>query len=88
MRFIKPLDEVLLHLIFKKHHTIITVEDGILSGGFGSAILEFSAKNNYKNTIKCLGISDVFPNQGTINELQDNVGISSEKIKETINSFL
>jgi 1-deoxy-D-xylulose-5-phosphate synthase len=88
MRFIKPLDEELLHTILKKHSTIITIEDGVLSGGFGSAILEFSAKNNYKNTIKCLGISDEFPNQGTIKELQDLAGISSEKIKNTINSYL
>ena len=88
MRFIKPLDKELLHTIFKKHTTIITVEDGILSGGFGSAILEFSAINNYKSTIKCLGISDSFPNQGTIEELQDIAGISSEKIKQTINSYL
>ena len=88
MRFVKPLDEKLLHSIFNKYTTIITVEDGVLSGGFGSAILEFSAKNNYKTTIKCLGISDSFPNQGTIEELQDLAGISSEKIKNTINSYL
>lgn len=88
MRFIKPLDEELLHTICKKHTTIITVEDGILSGGFGSSILEFLAKNKYQNTIKCLGISDEFPNQGTIDELQDTAGISSEKIKQTINYFL
>ncbi len=88
MRFVKPLDEKLLHAIFKKYITIITVEDGILSGGFGSAILEFSANNNFKNTIKCLGISDSFPNQGTIEELQDIAGISSEKIKKVINSYL
>jgi len=88
MRFVKPLDEELLHSIFNKYDTIITVEDGVLSGGFGSAILEFSTKDNYKNTIKCLGISDSFPNQGTIDELQDLAGISSEKIKNTINSYL
>ncbi|MCF6307367.1 MAG: 1-deoxy-D-xylulose-5-phosphate synthase [Flavobacteriaceae bacterium] len=88
MRFVKPLDEKLLHAIFKKHTTIITVEDGILSGGFGSAILEFSAKNNYKKTIQCLGVSDEFPSQGTIEELQELAGISSEKIKKVINSYL
>ncbi|PHS62898.1 MAG: 1-deoxy-D-xylulose-5-phosphate synthase [Flavobacterium sp.] len=88
MRFIKPLDEELLHSIFNKYDTIITLEDGIISGGFGSTILEFSAKNNFKNTIKCLGISDKFPNQGSIEELQDLAGISSEKIKNIINSYL
>jgi len=88
MRFVKPLDEELLHSVFNKYTTIITIEDGILSGGFGSAILEFSARNNYKNTIARIGISDEFPNQGTIEELQDLAGISSEKIKEVINSYL
>ena len=88
MRFVKPLDQLLLHSVFKKHNTIITIEDGVISGGFGSAILEFSAIHNYKNTIKLLGISDIFPNQGTIDELQNIAGISSEAIKNTLNSFL
>ena len=87
-RFIKPLDEELLHIIFKKYKTIITVEDGILNGGFGSAINEFAVKNNYKNTIKNLGISDEFPNQGTVDELQEIAEISSSKITQTLNSYL
>ena len=88
MRFIKPLDEKLLHIIFKKYKAIITVEDGILTGGFGSAILEFVAKNNYYIPIKNLGISDEFPSQGTIDELQEIIGISSSKITQTLNSYL
>ena len=88
MRFIKPLDETLLHTIFKKYNTIITVEDGILLGGFGSAILEFTAKNNYSTPIKNLGISDEFPSQGTIDELQEIAGISSSKITQTLNYYL
>jgi 1-deoxy-D-xylulose-5-phosphate synthase len=88
MRFIKPLDENLLHTIFKKYNTIITVEDGILLGGFGSAILEFAAKNNYNKPIKNLGISDEFPSQGTIDELQEIAGISPSKITQTLNSYL
>ena len=88
MRFIKPLDETLLHIIFKKYNTIITVEDGILLGGFGSAILEFAAKNNYSIPIKNLGISDEFPCQGTIDELKEIAGISSDKITQTLNYYL
>ena len=88
MRFIKPLDENLLHSIFTKYNSIITVEDGILLGGFGSAILEFAAKNNYNTPIKNLGISDEFPSQGTIDELQEIAGISSNKMTQTLNSYL
>ena len=51
MRFVKPLDEKLLHTIFKTYTYIITVEDNTIKGGFGSAILEFAVDNNYKNTI-------------------------------------
>ncbi len=80
MRFIKPLDETLLHSIFKKHGTIITIEDGVINGGFGSAIAQFVVKNNYQNKIEILGIPDNFPQHGTINELQDLAGISTEKI--------
>ena len=47
MRFVKPLDEKLLHQIFKKHNKVITVEDGCVQGGFGSAVLEFMADHNY-----------------------------------------
>ena len=70
MRFIKPLDEDLLHQVFKNYKTIITIEDGTIKGGFGSAVLEFAAQNNYKTPVKCLGISDEFVEQGTIDELQ------------------
>lgn len=80
MRFVKPLDEALLHIIFKTYNTIITAEDGILAGGFGSAILEFAALHNYKNTIHLLGISDTFPEHGTVEELQDSCGLSPNKI--------
>ena len=88
MRFIKPIDEVLLHRIFKKYNTIITVEDGIAMGGFGSAVNEFYIKNNYKKTLKNIGISDEFPDQGSIDQLQDIVGISANKINQLLNSYL
>ena len=69
MRFVKPLDEKLLHTIFKKFNTIITIEDGCLQGGFGSAILEFMANNNYQTAVKRLGIPDEFIHHGSQEEL-------------------
>ena len=70
MRFVKPLDENLLHDIFKNHEKIITTEDGVISGGFGSAVLEFAAKNNYKIDCKILGIPDEFVEHGSVDQLQ------------------
>jgi len=84
LRFINPLDEELLHTIFRKYATIITVEDGIKKGGFGSAIAEFSIKHHYTNTIEILGVSNKFPQHGSIEKLQEIEGISSENIKRTL----
>ncbi|RFN59518.1 1-deoxy-D-xylulose-5-phosphate synthase [Marixanthomonas ophiurae] len=88
MRFVKPLDTELLNAIFKKHQTIITVEDGVIKGGFGSAVLEYASEKEYQGTIKMLGIPDYFPQHGTVDELKHEAGISEGKIKETILSFL
>ena len=88
MRFVKPLDEELLHAIFGKHDHIITVEDGVIHGGFGSAISQFASENNYSNRLKILGIPDEFPQHGTVDELQDLAGISSEKIVQSIKKHL
>jgi len=88
MRFIKPLDQGLLHQIFQKYPTILTVEDGMINGGFGSAVSQFASENNYKNTLKIIGIPDAFPQHGTIGELQDLAGISSEKIALSIKKYL
>ena len=88
MRFVKPLDESLLGDIFRNYKTIITVEDGIINGGFGSSITEFASRHQYHNTIEIMGVPDEFPEHGTILQLQDAVGISSEKVKETIQKYL
>ncbi|MGB1268711.1 MAG: 1-deoxy-D-xylulose-5-phosphate synthase [Flavobacteriaceae bacterium] len=88
MRFIKPLDEILLHTIFKTHQTIITIEDGCSSGGFGSSILEFATKNKYKSTIEVIGIPDEFIEHGTVAELYNQVGLSPHKIYNTIKNYL
>lgn len=84
MRFVKPLDEKLLHTVFSKFDTIITVEDGTIKGGFGSAILEFASENNYSKIIRTLGVPDEFIHHGTINELQKQAKIDSNSIIEEL----
>ncbi|MBS9774960.1 MAG: 1-deoxy-D-xylulose-5-phosphate synthase [Tenacibaculum sp.] len=84
MRFVKPLDEELLHKIFRKYSKIITIEDGVIKGGFGNAILEFASKHNYKNDIQILGIPDEFINHGTVEELQQICGIDALSIQKII----
>jgi 1-deoxy-D-xylulose-5-phosphate synthase len=85
--FVKPLDEKLLHEIFNSFETIITIEDGVIKGGFGSGIIEFASENNYKNPIKTIGIPDDFIEHGTVEELQQICKIdvkSLEKLFSTI----
>ncbi|OQP64924.1 1-deoxy-D-xylulose-5-phosphate synthase [Niastella vici] len=69
MRFVKPLDEAMLHEVFSRYDKVITVEDGTVTGGFGSAILEFMAQHNYKAEVKILGIPDRIVEHGTPKEL-------------------
>lgn len=88
MRFVKPLDETLLHHIFKTHNTVVTIEDNAISGGFGSAVLEFAASHNYKNSIKVLGIPDTFIEHGSTAELQQSVGLDTNSLKELFQSVL
>jgi len=87
IRFLKPLDEFLLHQIFEKHQHIITIEDGTINGGLGSSILAFASKNKYKNNIKVLGIPDEFIHQGTIEDLQKQAGLDSLSILEILNNI-
>ena len=89
MRFVKPLDEKLLHEVFKKFETIVTIEDGTIIGGFGSAILEFASSNNYTcKTVKHLGIPDHFIEHGKVDELFESIHLSKEKIKEFLLKLL
>jgi len=87
-RFIKPLDEVLLHQIFLQFDAIITIEDGTIKGGFGSAVAEFASQNKYKNNLQMLGVPDEFIHQGTVTELQKKVGIDASAIKKEIQKLL
>ncbi|SDB59238.1 1-deoxy-D-xylulose-5-phosphate synthase [Flavobacteriaceae bacterium MAR_2010_188] len=88
MRFAKPLDKELLHEIFKTYKTIMTVEDGAIIGGFGSAILEFANAEGYKQDIKILGIKDEFIEHGSVEELQHYVRMDQDSLKTTINELL
>lgn len=81
MRFIKPLDKRLLKDIFKNYSTIVTVENGTIRGGFGSAVLEFAAQHNFKNTIYIKGIPDEFIEHGTTKELQKQLGLDDDALR-------
>ena len=87
MRFVKPLDERLLHTIFKTYDTVVTVEDHTIKGGFGSAILEFASENNYKNTIRTLGIPDFFIEHGSVNELEESLGLDAKSLMTIFDKY-
>jgi 1-deoxy-D-xylulose-5-phosphate synthase len=84
MRFLKPLDEDILHEVGKKFSRIITVEDGVRTGGLGSAVLEWMSDHGYSPTIQRLGLPDVFVEHGTVSELHQIVGLDVESIKKAI----
>ncbi len=88
MRFVKPLDEVLLHEIFSDFDKILTVEEGVLSGGFGSSILEFASLHNYKNQVKRLGIPDEFVEHGSVEDLLKQVQLDQKSLEIAIRIFL
>lgn len=89
IRFLKPLDQDLLQEVAQKFSKIITIEDGVISGGFGSAVLEFMADNEYhKVDVKRLGIPDMFVEHGTPEELYHMLGLDAEGIKKSILEFL
>jgi 1-deoxy-D-xylulose-5-phosphate synthase len=85
--FVKPLDESLLHAIFSKFENIITIEDGVVRGGFGSAILEFASSYNYTSKIKTLGIPDEFIEQGTVAELQQYCKIDVKSLEILFSNY-
>ncbi len=82
MRFVKPLDEALLHEVFSKYSKIITVEDGTVVGGFGSAILEFMAAHHYQAELRMLGIPDRLVEHGTLKQLHRECGYDAQGIEE------
>ena len=85
LRFVKPLDQDMLHEVFSTYQKVFVVEDGVMAGGCGSAVLEFAAAHSYKAPVVQLGIPDRFIEQGTVAELQENTGISVDKIFDALN---
>jgi len=84
MRFLKPIDQELLHDAFQKHRAIITVEDGVIMGGLGSAVLEFMAQNNYLAKVVRLGVPDRFIEHGKTEEQYSECGFDTMSIVKTV----
>ena len=88
MRFVKPLDEQLLHEIGKKFSKVITLENGVVHGGFGSAVLEFFSENNYNPTVKRIGLPDQFVEHGSVTELHHLCGLDKKGIEKVVRELL
>ena len=88
MRFVKPIDEILLHEVFTKFNKVITLEDGCIMGGLGSAVLEFMADNNYQAHVKRLGIPDRFVDHGTQEELYAECFYDADAVIATVKSMM
>jgi 1-deoxy-D-xylulose-5-phosphate synthase len=84
MRFVKPMDKELLLSVFRRFNKIVTIEDGVLQGGFGSAVLEFMADHNFTATVVRLGIPDKFVEHGASHELYEICGYSPDDICEAV----
>jgi 1-deoxy-D-xylulose-5-phosphate synthase len=88
MRFVKPIDEVMLHEVFSKFKYVITVEDGCLMGGFGSAVIEFMADQGYQAQVVRLGIPDEYIHHGTQEELWEDCGFDAKAIVGKVKTLL
>ena len=87
IRFLKPMDEEMLHSIGKKFKQVVTIEDGVIQGGFGSAVLEFMSDNGYKVDVKRLGIPDTFVEHGSPEELYNMLGLDVEGIVKDLSAL-
>ncbi|HEX8270968.1 MAG TPA: 1-deoxy-D-xylulose-5-phosphate synthase [Flavobacterium sp.] len=85
--FVKPIDETLLHEICRTFKSIITIEDGTIKGGFGSAVAEFLIANRYTIKLTIMGIPDAFIEHGTVEELQRYCKLDSKSLEETLVAF-
>ena len=88
LRFVKPLDEELLHEVFQRYTKIITVEDGTIVGGVGSAVLEFMAEHKYQAEVRMLGIPDRIVEHGSLKELHRECGYDANAIAETLRDMM
>jgi 1-deoxy-D-xylulose-5-phosphate synthase len=88
MRFAKPLDEEILHEVFSTYKKVITVEDGTVTGGFGSAVLEFMASHQYQAAVKILGIPDAVVEHGSQKQLQQECNYDAHAIANSIREMM
>jgi 1-deoxy-D-xylulose-5-phosphate synthase len=88
MRFLKPMDEGLIHDILKRFSRILTIEDGVIMGGFGSAVLEFVNDHHYTAYVKRLGIPDRFVEQGSVAELHRECGYDVQGIVMAVKEMM
>ena len=88
LRFLKPIDEDMLHEIGKRFERILTVEDGVLKGGMGSAVLEFMSDNGYRPSVRRLGLGDCFVQHGPVSDLQRICGIDEESILKELKAMI
>ncbi len=88
MRFVKPIDETLLHEVFSQYNKIVTVEDGTVVGGFGSAVLEFMSQHGYHASLHMLGIPDKLVEHGTPKELHRECAYDAQGIADTVRDMM
>jgi len=88
MRFVKPIDEALLHEVFQNYKLVVTVEDATVVGGFGSAVLEFMNAHNYHSQVRILGIPDAVVEHGTLKELQQECHYDAIAIANAVKNLL
>jgi 1-deoxy-D-xylulose-5-phosphate synthase len=88
MRFVKPIDEALLHEVFQNYPLVVTVEDATVVGGLGSAVLEFMNEHNYHSQVRILGIPDVVVEHGTLKELQQECHYDAMAIANAVKNLL
>ena len=87
MRFLKPLDEDILKTVGENFKYVVTLEDGTVKGGLGSAVVEYMAANGYAPKVEILGIPDNFVEHGTPEELYRICGMDKENVLKTILKF-
>ena len=88
MRFVKPIDEALLHEVFAKFSKVITIEDGTVVGGFGTAVLEFMNQHGYHAEVKIMGIPDRLVEHGTPRELYNEIGLNAQAVAEVLREWM
>ena len=86
--FVYPLDEKILHEVFKTHSYVLTIEEGAIKGGFGTAIMEYAQKYNYMKKIESIGVPHEFISHGDPDILYDSINLSSNKILNKIEEVL